>query len=163
LMTLSTSTWLKSRGPSKRLAERCHLSAVHPALRWPEAKFHRAYPVGSFDADCVQWPVSQGLDHRQEPLFLRSGDLYPQAFLLSEPLQEGLAVHRWMNQAGFKPACNPLHRRSFVDPGPLYGRLGGRPPQLHALMAAVNALCRRCLIGIVWRIRFSHTFIIISS
>ena len=89
----------------------------------------------------MQGLVSQGLDHRQETLVLGPGDLYPQAFLLSEPLQEGLAVHRWINQAGFKPACNPFYRRCFVYPGPLYGRLRSRSPQLHALMATVNALC----------------------
>lgn len=115
--------------------------AVHPALRWPDVKFHRVYPVGSFDADCVQGVVSQGLDHRPELLLPGPGDLNPQAFLLSKSLQEGLAVHRWINQAGLKPACYSFHRRCFVDPGPLYGRLGSRPPQFHALLAAVNAVC----------------------
>ncbi|MDD4653642.1 MAG: hypothetical protein PHQ34_15580, partial [Methanothrix sp.] len=61
--------------------------------------------MSSFDTYCMQWTVSQGLDHRPELLLLVSGDLYSQAFLLSELLQDGLAVHRWINHTRFKPSC----------------------------------------------------------
>jgi len=55
--------------------------------------------VGSFDADCVQRPVSQALYHRPELLFIRPGDLHPQAFLLS-PSPDPTLSPRWSGCGG---------------------------------------------------------------